>query len=177
VIAKDELARLLEYNVWANHRLLRAVVLLTTEAFVRDVKAEHQSVRGTLTQALTAEWTWLDRWQGISEPRVIRAEEFTDVLKLRERWSALEQMRNDWFASRSEADFGRPLRYTLPNGEAHELPLWKLVQHMANESTQYRGQLVAMLRQMGTKVASIDLLTWDLHRDGPWGGSAALGPR
>jgi uncharacterized damage-inducible protein DinB len=177
VIARDELARLLEYNVWANHRLLRAAVLLRTEDFVRDVKAEHQSVRGTLTHALTAEWTWLDRWQGISEPRVLRADEFTDVLKLRDRWHALEQLRGDWFASKGDADLARPLRYTLPAGEAYEVPLWKLVQHMVNESTHYRGQISMLLRQLGAKVASIDLLTWDLHRDGPWGGSAALGPR
>jgi uncharacterized damage-inducible protein DinB len=48
---------------------------------------------------------------------------------------------------------------------------------MANDSTHYRGQLTMMLRQLGTRVASTDLLTWDLNRDGPWGGSAALGPR
>jgi uncharacterized damage-inducible protein DinB len=177
VISKDELGRLLEYTVWANHRLLRAVALLRTEDFVRDFKVEHQNVRGALAHSLAAEWTWLDRWQGIAEPRVVNAEEFTDVMKLRDRWSSLEQVRRDWFEAKSEADLARPLRYTLPTGEAYEVPLWKLVQHMTNDSTHARGQITMLLRQLGAKVASLDLLTWDLHRDGPWGGSAAFGPR
>jgi uncharacterized damage-inducible protein DinB len=177
VIAKDEIGRLLEYTVWANHRLLRAAVLVRTEDFVRDLKADYQSIRGTLTQAMTVEWVWFDRWNGITEPRVIKVEEFNDVLALRDRWAGMEQQRREWFEARFEADFPRPVRYTLPTGEAYEVPLWKLVQHMANDSTHFRGQLTMMLRQLGTRVASTDLLTWDLNRDGPWGGSAALGPR
>jgi uncharacterized damage-inducible protein DinB len=136
VVDKDELARLLEYNVWANHRVLRGAALVKTDDFVRDLKATYKSLRGTLTHIMATEWSWLERWQSSRDHAV----------------------------------------YTLPTGEAYEVPLWKLVQNMVNYSTQYRGQAELLLRQVGGKPAPSDLLIWDLNRDGPWGGSAALGP-
>ncbi len=177
MVGKDDLERLLDYNVWANHRMMRVAVLLPADEFARDLGATHRSVQGTLLQLLLAEWTWFDRWKGVNVPRVLEENDFKNVLSLRERWVKMEEERRNWFRALPDGAPGEVVRYTLTSGEAYEVPLWKLVQHMVNDSTFYRGQLAALYRQLGLKLVSTDILSWDLNREGPWGGSAALGPR
>jgi len=177
MVGKEDLERLLEYNIWANHRMMRVAVLLPPDDFARDLAAAHRSVRGTLLHIMQSEWTWFDRWQGIVNPRFFREEDFQNVLSLRERWVKMEDERRGWFKAVPAAALTEVVRYTLETGEAFEIPLWKLVQHMTNDSSHYRGHLAVLYRQLGLKLVSTDLLAWDLNRDGPWGGSAALGPR
>jgi uncharacterized damage-inducible protein DinB len=176
MIAKDELERLLEYNIWANHRMLRVAVLLNVEDFQRELGASHRSVRGTLVHVLSTEQTWFDRWRGATSPP-IDEKELGTAIALRPRWVAMEEERRAWLRALPASAAAEPVRYTLPTGEAHEVPFWKLVQHMVNHSTYHRGQLVSLYRQLGARPLSTDMLTWDLNRDGPWGGSTALGPR
>jgi uncharacterized damage-inducible protein DinB len=126
---------------------------------------------------LSNEWTWFDRWRGMAETHTFEEKDFGGVIALRERWVLMEEERRAWFRALPASAAADVVRYTLSTGEAYEVPLWKLVQHMVNHSTYHRGQLVSLFRQLGVKPVTTDLLTWDLNRDGPWGGSAALGPR
>jgi uncharacterized damage-inducible protein DinB len=174
-VDKNELARLLEYNVWANHRLLRVSALLTLEAFVKNLGASHGGVRGTLFHIMTTEQMWLDRWMGL-QTAASSENDFDGLIPLRDRWASMEDKRHAWFGALPAAALEQPLRYTSNMGEAFEVPLGRLVQHMVNHSTYHRGQLAILLRQVGAKPASTEMLVWDLNRDGPWGGSAAMGP-
>ena len=38
------------------------------------------------------------------------------------------------------------------------------MQHVANHATYHRGQVVTMLRQLGAKAVSTDLVFWDRER-------------
>jgi uncharacterized damage-inducible protein DinB len=175
VVNKNELARLLEYNVWANHRMLRVSALLTTEAFIRNLGASHGGVRGTLFHIMTTEQMWLDRWMGVATAAAGESD-FDGIIALRDRWASMEEKQHVWFEGLPASALEQPIRYTSNMGEAFEVPLGKLVHHMVNHSTYHRGQLAILLRQVGAKPAATDMLVWDLNRDGPWGGSAALGP-
>jgi uncharacterized damage-inducible protein DinB len=175
VVNKNELARLLEYNVWANHRLLRVAALLTTEAFVRNLGASHGGVRGTLFHIMATEQMWLHRFMGVP-PAAPAENDFDGLMPLRDHWASMESKREAWFESLPASALGQPVRYTSSMGEAFEVPLGKLVQHMVNHSTYHRGQLTLLFRQVGAKPANTDMLVWDLNREGPWGGSAAMGP-
>ena len=176
MIEKEDLTRLLEYTVWANHRLLRVAAVLSVDDFKRDLGSSYGSVRGTLTHVMSAEWIWLERWKGVSPKQVIDEGDFPDPIALRDRWVVLEEHRRGWFEALTPSAVHDVVRYTTLKGEAYEAPLWKLVQHVANHSTYHRGQLVTLFRQLGAKPVSTDLLVWDLNRDGPWGGSSQ-GPR
>jgi len=56
------------------------------------------------------------------------------------------------------------VRYRNLEGKSFEAPLWQLMQHVANHSTYHRGQVVAMLRMLGAKAVSTDLVLWDRER-------------
>jgi len=53
------------------------------------------------------------------------------------------------------------VRYKNTKGEAFRAPLWQLVQHVANHSTYHRGQVTSLLRQLGGRTVSTDLVVFD----------------
>jgi uncharacterized damage-inducible protein DinB len=49
-------------------------------------------------------------------------------------------------------------------GEAFAQPLWQLLHQVANHGTYHRGQIATMLRQLGAKATSTDLLIFYRER-------------
>jgi uncharacterized damage-inducible protein DinB len=164
MLQKDDLGRLFQYNNWANHRVLRAAATLTTDQFKRDLGSSYGGVRGTLVHIMSAEWIWLERWKGVSPQRMLDEAEFADVLALKERWRVIEEHRDGWFAALPEKDVAGTVPYANLKGDRFENPLWQLVQHVVNHSSYHRGQVTTLLRQLGAKPVSTDLVAWDRER-------------
>jgi len=167
MLDKEDLGRLLEYTVWANHRVMRVAATLTVDDFKRDLRSSHGGVRGTLTHMMGAEWIWLERFKGVSPTRGLDESEFADIVALRDRWTVIEEHRADWFRSLREPDPAVPVSFRTLAGTAFEAPLWELLQHVANHSSYHRGQVVALLRQLGARTVSTDMLLWDRERRAP----------
>jgi uncharacterized damage-inducible protein DinB len=161
MLAKSDAARLFEYTVWANHKLMRVAATLSVDDYKRDLKSSHGGVRGTLVHTMGAEWIWLERWKGLSPTRLFDEGEFPDIVALSDRWSVIEQHRASWLESLRPDAMELGLRYRNLQGQEFETPLWQMVQHVANHSTYHRGQVVTMLRQLGAKAVSTDLIAWD----------------
>jgi uncharacterized damage-inducible protein DinB len=161
---KEALGRLLEYTAWANHRTMRAAATLSIDDFKRDLGSSHGGVRGTLAHMLGAEWIWLERFKGVSPPRMIDEGEFPDVVALRDRWTAVEEHRQAWFKGLKEQAVREKIRYQSTQGRSFEAPLWQLVQHVANHATYHRGQVTTLLRLLKAKVVSTDLVFWDREK-------------
>ena len=164
MLTKEDLGRLLEYTVWANHRVMRVAATLAPDDFKRDLGSSHGGVRGTLTHMMGAEWIWLERFKGVSPSRGLDESEFADVVALRDRWTLIEQHRGDWFRSLREQDTAAPVAFRTLAGAGFEAPLWELLQHVANHASYHRGQVVALLRQLGARTVSTDMLFWDRER-------------
>jgi len=161
---KEDLGRLLEYTKWANHKVMRAAATLTVDDFKKEMGSSHGGVRGTLTHMLAAEWIWIERWKGVSPTKFVDEGEFPDIVALSDRWKAVERHRDSWFRSLGDGAPRQKIRYKNTAGQPFEGLLWQLVQHVANHSTYHRGQVVTLLRQLGAKVVSTDLVFWDRER-------------
>ena len=165
MLSKAALGRLLDYTVWANHRTLRPVATLSPDEYRRDLGSSHGGIRGTLTHTMGAEWIWLERWKGVSPQRLLDESEFSDVVALRDRWKTIEDHRAAWFESLREADAAATIVYRNTSGQENAAPLWQLVQHLVNHSSYHRGQIATMLRLLGSKAVSTDMVTWDRERE------------
>jgi uncharacterized damage-inducible protein DinB len=165
MLRKDDLERLLEYNVWANHRLMRAAATLSVDDFKRDtLRASHGGVRGTLTHILSTEWIWLERWKGVNQTRHLDEGDFPDIVALRDRWTLMEGHREDWFLGQTDGTLAARVSYRTLAGDPYEAPLWQLMQHALNHSTYHRGQVTLLLRAVGARVVATDVLVWDRMR-------------
>lgn len=161
MLSKEDLGRLLDYTVWANHRVMRVAATLSDDDWKRDLKSSHGGVRGTLAHMLGAEWIWLERWKGTSPPRGIDEGEFPTLPALRERWTVIEDHRRSWFSNLPADGPSQVIAYRTLDGRPYEGELWKLVQHATNHSTYHRGQVITLARQLGARPISTDLAIWD----------------
>jgi uncharacterized damage-inducible protein DinB len=148
------------YNSWANHRTLDSCAPLTPEQFARDLGSSFRSVRDTLFHILGAEWIWLERWHGRSPTGLPVAADFPDLESVRRRWAEVERDLVDYIASLTQEDLQRVLEFKTFGGTPQSTPLWPCLQHLANHSTYHRGQIATMLRQLGMKPASTDLIVF-----------------
>jgi uncharacterized damage-inducible protein DinB len=165
MLGKDDLERLLAYDTWANHRLMRAAATLSVDDFKRDtLRASHGGVRGTLVHILSSEWIWLERFKGLSPTRHLDEGEFPDVVALRDRWTLIEGHGEDWFRGQTDRTLAASVAYRSLQGAPFEAPLWQLMQHVMNHSTYHRGQVILLLRAVGARVVSTDLVAWDRAR-------------
>lgn len=160
MLEKEDLGRLLEYTVWANHRVLRPVATLTVAEFKRDLGSSHGGVRGTLTHMVSTEWVWLERWKGVSPRSRMDESEFRDVLAIRDRWTSIEKHREAWFQELRPSDVAEVVRYKSRD-LSYEAPLWQLVQHVVNHATYHRGQITTMLRLLNARAVNTDMVYWD----------------
>jgi len=161
MLGKEDLGRLLDYTVWANHRIMRAAATLAGDEWKKDMGGSHGGVRGTLTHMMGAEWIWLERWKGTSPPRGIDEGDFPNLVALRDRWTLIEEHRASWLENLKDDAPAGIIAYKTLDGRPYEAPLWQIVQHTANHSTYHRGQVLMMLRQLGVKPISTDMVIWD----------------
>jgi uncharacterized damage-inducible protein DinB len=71
--------QLYDYNGWADRWILTVASILASDDFIRPMGNSFSSVRDTLAHILSAEWIWLERWQGRS-PIDLRIKNVIDVL-------------------------------------------------------------------------------------------------
>jgi uncharacterized damage-inducible protein DinB len=151
---------LFSYNSWANRRILDACSALNDEQFTRDLKSSFGSVRDTLVHASSGEWVWIERWHGRTPAEFPKAVDYPTVESVRRRFTEIDRDLVDWVASLTDGELQQPLAYRTMAGEAQAQPLWQLLQHVANHGTYHRGQVATMLRQLGTKAVSTDLIAY-----------------
>jgi uncharacterized damage-inducible protein DinB len=147
-----------EYNRWANARLLEAAASLTNDQFNRDLSSSYSSIRDTMTHLLSAEEIWLMRWKGLSPTEGLDPSSFPDVRSLKVRWAEVEIDQWNFLSKISDESLEEVVEYQNFKNEIWEYPLWAMIYEMVNHATYHRGQVVAMMRQVGAKPTQLDFL-------------------
>jgi uncharacterized damage-inducible protein DinB len=160
VMQLGEARFLLAFNRWANAQILGAVEMLPPADFTRDLQSSFPSVRDTLVHVLWAEWLWLERCQGRSPMTVLDPLIFPTVDAIRTPWRSVEEGQFALLDQAGGAELGRVVTYTNRKGEEWRYSLKDVLRHLVNHSTFHRGQVVTMLRQLGTVPPATDLLVF-----------------
>ena len=151
------------YNSWANHRTLDSCAGLSLEQFTRDLGSSFRSVRDTLAHIYGAEWIWLERWHGRIPKALPSPADFPDFDSVRSRWAQHEANLDAFIASLTPSELDRIIKYKNTQGAPFEGPLWPMLQHVVNHGSYHRGQIATLLRQLGAKPVSTDLIVF--HRE------------
>ena len=162
---KEEIVALVEFNAWANRRVLTAAGALTTEQIIRELGSSFSSVRDTLAHILGVEWVWLERLQGRSPGEIPAAKVYADVSLLGERWAELEVKLREYMHGLTQAELDEAVEYKTLSFGMGENPRWQMFHHVVNHGTYHRGQVVTMLRQLGAKGVGTDLITFYRERN------------
>ncbi|MGA9885006.1 MAG: DinB family protein [Candidatus Acidiferrales bacterium] len=154
----EDVGLLYTFNAWANNRTLDACAALTPEQLTRDLGSSFKSVRDTLAHIYGAQWIWLERWHGRVPAGLPSAGDFPDLQTLRQRFTEMDRNLIDYSASLNADDLTRVMSIKTSSGAVLAQPLWQMLQHVANHGTYHRGQIATMLRQLGAKASSTDLI-------------------
>jgi uncharacterized damage-inducible protein DinB len=163
-VSPEQMQALYEFNAWANHRCLDAAGALSAEQFIKPLGSSFSSVRDTLVHVYSAEWLWLERFEGRISKGHITPEQFAGIGPLRDEWREREETLLAFVKRLTQQDLDRIHEYTTLSYGPGRNPLWQSMQHLVNHGTYHRGQVSGMLRQLGAVPESTDLIAFYRER-------------
>jgi uncharacterized damage-inducible protein DinB len=149
---------LYQYNAWANRRILDAAGRVNPSQLQAGTILSFGSVLHTLVHIMSAQWLWLNRWQGLSPTAMLDPGLFPDLESLCSHWEKLEQETRDFVFSCTEADLLGVGSYRNFRGEVWSYPLWQQMLHQANHATQHRSEAAVILSGWDCSPGSMDFL-------------------
>ncbi len=156
----DLLRSLLQYDDWANDRVLQASATLTDEQLDRAFDMGRGSPRRTLLHIVSAEHVWVCRWQGRAETPWPDEEERATVATMHERLQQVRSARDSFLAQLSDGDLGRQVRYRDSFGSPYIAALGDMIIQLCHHSAHHRAQIVNMIRRVGGSPPELDYMYW-----------------
>lgn len=135
------------YSSWATQRILDALQELPPGLIDRDMSASHRSILGTLRHMVDAEGGWLSVITGAPDPPELA--ETVDLPALKKIWEAAGFATAAWLGGMSDRKLAGTLSAPSPDGRLYTHTYAEIFQHVVDHSTFHRGQIVALLRQLG----------------------------
>ena len=161
----EDLTELYAYNEWANGRVRNSIRDLDPEVFKRDLGASFGSLQGTVAHLVSAQWNWLRRWKGQSASRPLLSEAFASPEEANRRWVEVDRALAGFVDELDVAGLQQSIALTTPQGSSYSSRLWRAMLHVVNHSSYHRGQIAAMLRQVGATPQGTDLMLY--YREQP----------
>lgn len=162
-VSRGALLTHFDYTLWASSKLLDAAGRLRAEELTRDMQVSHTSLLGTLQHIYYADRTWLARLEGRTLASFTDPEPGPGLDALKEHWSVVIKGLRDFVELAPETLFEEVLAFKRLNGDAQRVTHWKVLLHIVNHATLHRGQVMAMLRQMGHVPPGTDYLYYHLQ--------------
>ena len=155
----NEIRTLVDYNYWANARLLDAVASCTPDQYTQQIESSFKSVRETLVHLYGAERIWTDRLYLEAPAGFPPPESFPTLESVRDAWMDVEVRLRAFASSLEESGVNRVLGYKTLSFGPMASSVAQIVQHLVNHGTYHRGQVTTMLRQVGAVAPkSMDLI-------------------
>lgn len=136
--------------------------MLPAEQLMTNLKTSFGGVYETIVHLYQSDRIWLDR---LKERPSGKFEDYSApgcVWELRDAWAEVQTELIQVVSAFSEADVDRGITYTNLAGQTFTSPIWQIVLHVVNHGTHHRGQVTAMIRQLGGTPTNLDLIRY--HR-------------
>lgn len=156
----QELKLLHAFNSWATNRIFNACETMASEEYHRDLRTSHKSIHGTLTHLVGAEKLWLSRLLGTPDQSLISEKEAPDVATLRIVWEKTGFETAKFLGTMNDRKLLGNFTFRNAKGEQLTQTYSQAFQHVVDHSTYHRGQVVAMMRQLGTPPPSTGMITF-----------------
>ena len=166
----DPYRALARYNAWMNEKLYAAAAQLSDAERKRDLGAFFKWIDGTLNHLLLADYVWLGRLTADAtcvphaadgSPIAIQAlsqELYADFDALRAERTRLDARLVAYVSQLTEAQVLTELSYASLGGSGQAHTLWHALSQLFNHQTHHRGQLTALLMQLGIDPGVTDLI-------------------
>lgn len=172
---KHHSLQLYDYHVWANEMVFKHLKELPQEIYHKEVQSVFPSISEALAHIYIVDNNWLYAMSGDSFNEIMMS---ADRLKEETKGKSIEEIETIFFnlSKRYKAFFNRKqdmeiiTSYIHPRFGKLEARYSDIVQHIVNHGTYHRGNITAILRQLGHPGTSTDyvfylyflnrLITW-----------------
>lgn len=148
---KELLLQYAEYNVWANKRMVDLFVTLDESLANQEIVSSFSSIRTTVHHVMAAEHIWLQRLQLVPQPVWVGHDFVGTFAEACQFWTNASDSLLAFVDACDDAALTNMMHYKLRNGTVQNTSVFQILHHVFNHSTYHRGQLVTMLRQVGSK--------------------------
>ena len=160
MVTPELLKFMFQYNAWADRRMLDACAALNNEQFTRNLGSSFSSVRDTVVHLYGAEWVWNERFNGRSPSALVSGAGFPDLASIRGKLEEMDQFYIDYVSKMTQKDLDQVIQYKVFTGQEFSNPLWQSLHQLTNHASYHRGQITTLLRQLGVKPVSTDLIMY-----------------
>ena len=167
------------YNEWAWQQVFASVKALSAEIYHADQGYFWGSMHGMLVHGLSAEFIWLERFNGRSPNALLTPDDLNDAAANLVRWRAVEPdvapraalfakwegVSAEWrerIDTMTEDDWSQPISYRSTEGRAHVQPMMTIAQHVLMHGMEHRSQLTPMLFNLGVPTTQLDFIYYCL---------------
>jgi uncharacterized damage-inducible protein DinB len=166
-----------EYNSLMNDRFYRVVGTLSIEERERDLGVFFRSIHGTLNHILLADRIWMSRFATCTAHKFSSLENaklifefeslkqilYADFGELQSERSITDKLIEQWLQELTPEILATSLHYTNSSGVERSHELWFALTHFFNHQTHHRGQITALLNQLGRDYGVTDFpIMYDL---------------
>ena len=162
---KEILQQLAAYNIWANQKILDAIVVLPEEKQKQELPSSFKSLYDTVLHMLNAESIWWQRMK-LQERIIAPVDNFKgSMLDLSDELLQQNRQWQEWVNNASDAALDHVFQYQTIKKEQFKQPIYQMLLHVFNHGTYHRGQLINMLRQLGIeKLPQTDFIVWSRRK-------------
>lgn len=146
---KNFLIHLLNYELWANQRVIQALET------VDNPPARAVAVMGHI---LAAQQVWFGRVT--KETTFVSIWEDTPVSWMEETAQRQHRKIVSYVTALAEPDLLQPVDYVSSKGESYQSTLLDILTHMSHHAAYHRGQVVQLIRPMLTEAPVTDFIVW-----------------
>jgi uncharacterized damage-inducible protein DinB len=161
-----ELLGLYEFNAWANERTIGSLRALSEADYVRDLGGSWPSLRATFVHLAGATDAWAERFGGrdvLVLPKEADLPKLDDAVRV---LLAAQEKHRAHLKNLTREKLERPFSWTNLSGEVKTSPFEIVVRHVVNHQTYHRGQIASMVRRVGGKPVSTDMVRWGIEIHG-----------
>ncbi|MET1180890.1 DinB family protein [Peribacillus simplex] len=157
----NHVENLYNYHVWANQRIIDHLKTLSPEKYQKEMKSVFSSVSKVLSHIYLVDYGWLNILEGQN-----MSEAMQSSLQLQEKIEKLpiEDLEMEFhtlstrFISflKSQEDIEKRIMLDNPWASLRETSLSEMILHVVNHGTYHRGNISAMLHQLGASSVMTD---------------------
>lgn len=166
----DHYRRHARYNAWINQSLLEASLSLSPTQQSQDQHVFFKSITGSWNHIMVGDLLWLnrlamifpilddsmDRWPKPNALNQILYSQLEDLAQPRQQ---LDELIIQWCDFLRESDCEDRLQYHNSQDDLQVKPLPDVMQHLFNHQTHHRGQITALLSQLGVDYGATDFIS------------------
>lgn len=146
--------QLYDYNEWANKQIFNRLKELPKDVYRQEIQSVFTSISNVLAHVYLSDLGWIEVFSGKSMNYAL---ELAAQQKGEAESKGIDELEAMFFKLseryklflRQKGNLAKPLEIENPSGALMKTSVSELVTHVVNHGTYHRGNITAMLRQMG----------------------------